>query len=248
MKKLLALILLLVLTFFAYLYVSNYNIVQPYGEATIENSVSDAFVNQSVTADQKKITYGMTSDLELGSANAVTNIVLGYRAFDTLGEVTVLFISALGVSIIISNSNGFMTRSKSGFILRTGSKMILPIILIVAIYVITHGHLTPGGGFQGGAMIAAAMLLMALSDPQFFPSIRNFKILEGFAGTAFIVIGLIGISATGYFLSNFMDTGMIGNLFSAGTLPILYTFIGLKVGSELTNIIADFVGKEAKLD
>ena len=76
----------------------------------------------------------------------------------------------------------------------------------------------------------------------------NFKILEGLSGTAFIIIGLIGIQATGYFLSNYMSTGMIGDLVSAGTLPILYVFIGLKVGSELTNIIADFVGKEAKLD
>lgn len=248
MKRFLALILLLLLTFFFYQYVNDHKIVKPYGQTTPNNSVSDVYVSQSVTKDQKIITYGKTSHLELGAANAVTNIVLGYRAFDTLGEVTVLFVSALGVSMIISSGGGFMTRSSSGFILRVGSKMILPLILIVGVYVITHGHLTPGGGFQGGAMIATAMLLMSLSDPKFFPSIRNFKILEGLSGTAFIVIGLIGISTRGYFLSNFMDTDTIGNLFSAGTLPILYIFIGLKVGSELTNIIADFVGKEAKLD
>ena len=247
MKKILALILLIVLTFFSYLYLVNYNIVQPYGESKLNNSVSEKYVNQSVTASSENITYGRTKNAELGAANAVTNVVLGYRAFDTLGEVSVLFVSALGVSLLIG-STGFISREKSGFILRVGSKVVLPIILIVGVFVITHGHLTPGGGFQGGAMIAAAMLLMALSDPEFFPVVRNFKILEGLSGTAFIIIGLIGIQATGYFLSNYMSTGMIGDLISAGTLPILYVFIGLKVGSELTNIIADFVGKEAKLD
>jgi len=171
MKKILALILLIVLTFFSYQYLVNYDIIQPYGESNLNKSVSENYVNQSVTSSSENITYGRTKNAELGAANAVTNIVLGYRAFDTLGEVTVLFVSALGVSLLIG-STGFISREKSGFILRVGSKIVLPIVLVVGVFVITHGHLTPGGGFQGGAMIAAAMLLMALSDPEFFPAIK----------------------------------------------------------------------------
>jgi len=247
MKKILALILLLSLAFFAYQYI-NQDLIAPYGQAKIDQSVSSSYVTQSVKENPGFIEYGKSENLELGAANAVTNIVLGYRALDTLGEVTVLFISAIGVSIIINTNAGLFKRSRSGFILRVGAKMTLPIILVVAVFVITHGHLTPGGGFQGGAMIAAGMLLMALSDPDFLPSIKNFKILEGISGTAIVLVGLIGFATTGYFLSNFMNTGQIGHIFSAGTLPILYVFIGLKVGSELTNIITDIVGKEATLD
>ena len=248
MKKVLALLLIAVLAFLTMTYVMDNNIIPDYGETRLDQTVSGAYVTQSVTEKNNDVSFGRSDNLELGSANAVTNIVLGYRAFDTLGEVTVLFIAALGVSLLLGSSENFAKRSKSGFILKVGSKIILPIVIIVGVYIITHGHLSPGGGFQGGAMIAAALLLMAISDPQFIPSIKQFKLLEGLSGTIFIILGLVGISVSGYFLSNYMDTGMIGTLASAGIIPILYMFIGLKVGSELISIITDFLREEAECD
>ncbi len=248
MKNVLALLLIAVLAFLTMTYVMDNNIIPDYGETRLDQTVSGAYVTQSVTEKNNDVSFGRSDNLELGSANAVTNIVLGYRAFDTLGEVTVLFIAALGVSLLLGSSENFAKRSKSGFILKVGSKIILPIVIIVGVYIITHGHLSPGGGFQGGAMIAAALLLMAISDPQFIPSIKQFKLLEGLSGTIFIILGLVGISVSGYFLSNYMDTGMIGTLASAGIIPILYMFIGLKVGSELISIITDFLREEAECD
>jgi len=248
MKNVLALLLIAVLAFLTMTYVIDNNLIPEYGEARLDQTVSGAYVTQSVTEKNDNVSFGRSDNLELGSANAVTNIVLGYRAFDTLGEVTVLFVAALGVSLLLSSSEGFAKRSKSGFILKVGSKIILPIVIIVGVYIITHGHLSPGGGFQGGAMIAAALLLMAISDPQFIPSIKQFKLLEGLSGTIFIILGLVGISVSGYFLSNYMDTGIIGTLTSAGIIPVLYMFIGLKVGSELISIITDFLREEAECD
>lgn len=248
MKNVLALLLIAVLAFLTMTYVMDNNIIPDYGETRLDQTVSGAYVTQSVTEKNNDVSFGRSDNLETGSANAVTSIVLEYRAFDTLGEVTVLFIAALGVSLLLSGSEHFAKRSKSGFILKVGSKIILPIVIIVGVYIITHGHLSPGGGFQGGAMIAAALLLMAISDPQFIPSIKQFKLLEGLSGTIFIILGLVGISVSGYFLSNYMDTGMIGTLASAGIIPILYMFIGLKVGSELISIITDFLREEAECD
>jgi multicomponent Na+:H+ antiporter subunit B len=219
------------------------NLLETYGEAKVENKVSQVYVNQS--SDQ--VIYDKSEDLETGSANAVTSIVTGYRSFDTLGEVTVLFVSALGVSLIIGSAASFQMKEDASFILKTGSKIILPIILIVGFYVITHGHLSPGGGFQGGAMIASAMLLMALSDETFMPNIKGFKLLEGFSGSVYIVIGLLGMVLSDHFLENFLNTGTVGQVFSAGLIPIVYLFIGLKVGAELTGIITEFFKEEAQL-
>jgi multicomponent Na+:H+ antiporter subunit B len=233
MKKVLSLLLLATLAFITIALVVEGNLLPNYGEASIEERVSK--------------TYITSDNLETGSANAVTSIVTGFRSFDTLGEVTVLFVSALGVSLLVGTSAQFAQKEKSGFILRVGSKAIMPIIMVVAFYVITHGHLSPGGGFQGGAMIASAMLLMALSDEEFMPNVKGFKLLEGFAGTAYVVIGLLGIILSGYFLENFLGTGVVGQLFSAGVIPIVYLFIGLKVGAELTGIITDFFKKEAQI-
>lgn len=232
MKKVLALLLIAITIFFLVTIVIENDLLTPYGEAE-QTTVSERYVSQD-----KNASFG-DKNLESGSANAVTGVVVFYRSFDTLGEVTVLFIASLGVSLIIGSSS-FFKRSKSGFILKTGSQYILPIILIVGFYIITHGHLSPGGGFQGGAMIASGILLMALSDPNFIPEIKSFKFIEGFSGSMYITIGLIGFVSTGYFLSNFIDTGQVGQLFSAGIIPIIYVFIGLKVGTELTSIISDF--------
>lgn len=246
MKKVLALTLIALLAFLLITVVVENDLVQPYGDAKM-SEVSDKYINQSVT-ENASVKFDESKDLETGSANAVTSIVVEYRSFDTLGEVTVLFISALGVSLIIGSSGTFFKRSKSGFILKTGSRVILPLLIIVGFYVITHGHLSPGGGFQGSAMIASSILLMSLSDPDFFPEIKAFKLLEGFSGTMYIIIGLLGLVFSNYFLENFMNTGTVGELFSAGIIPIIYVFIGLKVGAELTSIITDFLKKEAQYD
>lgn len=247
MKKVLALLLLAALAFMTITIVVDSDLLADFGQANVENSVSDLYINQNTSGDSPTIEFGETKDLETGSANAVTGIVTEYRSFDTLGEVTVLFISALGVSLLIGTSTPWMTRARSGFILRTGVKVILPILMMVGVYIITHGHLSPGGGFQGGAMIASAMLLVSISDPEFMPKIKAFKLLEGLSGTIYIVIGLVGMVVMGHFLQNIDQTGTIGELFSAGFIPVVYLFIGLKVGSELTGIISDFMKKEANI-
>lgn len=244
MKKIVVAVLLLTLAFLTMTLVINNELLPNYGESKLSD-VSKKYISQSVTGTQDTVEFGKTKDLETGSANMVTPIVVSYRSFDTLGEVTVLFISALGVSMLIGTSNAILKRNSSGFILKAGAKAILPLLLVVGVYVITHGHLTPGGGFQGGAMIASAVLLMVISDSEFLPNINRFKILEGISGTAYIAIGLTGIVVSGFFLKNFLSTGTVGELFSAGIIPIIYLFVGLKVGSELTSIITDFLKKEA---
>ncbi len=183
---------------------------------------------------------------EVGAANIVTAIVVGYRGLDTLGEVTVLFISALGVALIFSGGKKqrLNLEFKPNFMLEVGSKVLFGIILITSMYIILHGHLTPGGGFPGGAIVASAILLLYLADDKFRSNIKGFKILEGTMGSLFVIIGLLGLVFATYFLQNFLPTGTLGDILSAGIIPIIYVLIGLKVGSEISGIIDDFLTEE----
>ena len=69
------------------------------------------------------------------------------------------------------------------------------------------------------------------------------KVLEGSMGLAYVLLGIGGLLISGSFLQNFLPTGVVGNLFSAGLIPIVYSLIGLKVGAELSGIVDDFVSE-----
>ncbi len=208
------------------------NLFPDYGYSKTQSSVSSEYTDPANIDD-------------VGSANLVTAVVVSYRGFDTLGEVTVLFISALGVALLFggeaSKAHRIDLKFKPNFMLRVGSRVLFPIILVTSMYIIVHGHLTPGGGFPGGAIIASAMLLLYLADDKFRSRVKGFKILEGVAGSLFVIIGLLGLLVATYFLENFLPVGTVGDLLSAGIIPIIYILIGLKVGSEISGVIDNFL-------
>ena len=133
---------------------------------------------------------------------------------------------------------------KPNFMLRVGSRALFGIILMTGVFVTVHGHLTPGGGFPGGTMIASSILLLYLADDQFRTKVTGFKVLESIAGSLYIIIGLVGLFVFDYFLINFLDNGVLGELVSSGIVPIIYVLIGLKVGSEISGIIDHFLTEE----
>ena len=234
MKNVLGLLFALVLGVFMILALENSVEFPEFGNVDINDRVSAQYFEQD-NID------------ETGSANIVTAVVVGYRGFDTLGEVTVLFISSLGVALLLANGNRqnrLDLKFKPNFMLKTGSRILFGIILVTSLYIIFHGHLTPGGGFPGGAMIASAILLLYLADDNFRSNIKGFKLLEGVAGSLFVIIGLLGLVVATYFLQNFLPTGTVGDLLSAGIIPIIYVLIGLKVGSEISGIVDNFLTEE----
>jgi multicomponent Na+:H+ antiporter subunit B len=181
---------------------------------------------------------------QTGASNIVTSVVVSYRGFDTLGEVTVLFLASIGLSAILysKKEEKKKKRRKSSLILYTGCRFLFPFILLFGAYIFIHGHLTPGGGFQGGAVIASGFLLIMLGCWGWEGINRNrFKITESLSGLAFIVIGLLGLLCGGSFLLNYLPKGVPNELFSAGIIPLVYIAIGFKVGSEITGIINNMV-------
>jgi multicomponent Na+:H+ antiporter subunit B len=167
-------------------------------------------------------------------------VVVGYRGFDTLGEITVLFLATIGLGAVLATfkkkENGHI--EKASLILTTGCRFLFPLILLFGSYIFIFGHLSPGGGFQGGAVIASAFLLIYLGCRGKRVNKVGSSVLESLGGLVFIVLGLVGLTLGGhYYLSNFLPKGEYNTLFSAGIIPLIYIAIGLKVGSELSGII-----------
>ena len=180
---------------------------------------------------------------DIGAANIVTAIIVTYRGLDTLGEVTVLFLTAAIVGLVLARGKETAGKPQRqlpppGELLTTGTRLLLPLILLFGAYVFSHGHLTPGGGFQGGAILASAMLLLLLSNPARRFSHRLITLVESTAGISFVFIGILGILLAGGFLDNrILPVGTFGELFSAGAIPIIYTFVGLKVGADFSSVL-----------
>ena len=183
--------------------------------------------------------HGVT---DTGAPNIVTAVVVNYRVLDTLGEVTVLFIASLGLGVFLSlREKTKHDLPQASLIVHRGSQFLFPLILLFGGYIFLHGHLTPGGGFQGGSVIASAFLLLFLGNPGYRLRRTPLAVIESLAGLTFVIIGLIGLAIGGYFLNNFLPKGSEFALFSAGIIPILYAAIGLKVGVELAGIIANMI-------
>jgi multicomponent Na+:H+ antiporter subunit B len=183
---------------------------------------------------------------EVGAANIVTAVVLGYRGIDTLGELSILFAAATAAGLVLGRRRAEARHDPAGgFILRAAADLLFPLLLVAGFYVILHGHLTPGGGFQGGVILAAAFFLAVLADPSRQLDHRAISVIEGLAGAGFILIGIWGLAAGGAFLQPMLAKGAIGELVSAGTLPLLYLAVGLKVGAELAGLLAQISETEA---
>lgn len=191
--------------------------------------------------------YADQGPAELGAANLVTAVVVTYRGLDTLGEVTVLFISAAGAGLMLRRRERPQATARpeekkpASEIVETAAELLLPIIFLFGVYVFVNGHLSPGGGFQGGAIIAAGSLLLLLALPDAKLHHRLIGVTESLSGFGYVAVGVLGVILAGGFLDNrIMPLGTFGTLFSAGAIPLIYTLVGLKVGSELSAVLDRF--------
>jgi len=201
--------------------------------------------------------YADNGPRELGAPNLVTAVVVSYRGLDTLGEVTVLFISAAGVGLLLRRTRrkeddedleqGDREEETAGVhkpaseIVETATELLLPMVILFGIYVFLNGHLSPGGGFQGGAIIASGTMFLLLALPESHISRLMIAVIESLSGFSYVIVGVLGVLLAGGFLDNrIMGLGTYGTLFSAGAIPLIYVFVGLKVGFELSAVLDRF--------
>ena len=129
---------------------------------------------------------------------------------------------------------------KESIIVDLVSRKLVPFVLLFGLYLIAYGHLSPGGGFQGGAVLSSAILLLCLSrgvnaTRSLFTS-RAVSALEIAAFTLFLVMSAVGMAVGVSFLGNFLPLGRIGEIPSAGFILFLNLVIGLEVGAGITLI------------
>ena len=129
-------------------------------------------------------------------------------------------------------------------IVKTITRLTVGAILLYGIYIVLHGHISPGGGFAGGVIIALSFvhLVLAFGKDMALKKVSRgaSSILESIGALMFISIALIGLGG-GYFLYNFLNKGEPFNLFSAGIIPLLNIAICLKVGLGLFAVFVTLV-------
>lgn len=143
-----------------------------------------------------------------------------------------------------------MSDEKMSVIVQTIAGMLFPMVLIFSFYVILHGHLTPGGGFQGGAIgaSAVALLIVAYGSKTIEKKMaeENLSIFESLGGLVFVIVAVAGFILASAFLSNFLvGESLFGQipgwgespLNSGGFLPILNIAVGMKVIGGLSAIV-----------
>lgn len=173
-----------------------------------------------------------------GATNFVTGMILDYRAFDTLGESFVLFTAVTCVMILLQNFHDpdepKIERIKmfKDRVLRYSAAIVVPIILVFGLYVILNGSISPGGGFSGGAIMGAGLILYSLAfgfdETSKFFNIKFFKTV-----TSVSLLTYCGCKAVSFYFSyngpEIHSFGIPGAIFSGGFIFILNCCVGFIV-------------------
>ncbi len=136
-----------------------------------------------------------------------------------------------------------MTRGADGMtlIVKTVSRLLAGLIIVFGMYIVFHGHLSPGGGFGGGVVIALGLLslVLAFGRRKAMDSIRPraLPVIEMSSLMVYMAVGLAGLAMSGAFLRNVLPLGRLYDLASAGIIPVLNIVIGVKVGLSLFLVV-----------
>ena len=121
-------------------------------------------------------------------------------------------------------------------IVKTVTRLTVGLILLYGIYIVLHGHVSPGGGFAGGVIVALSFIhfMLAYGKEEAFKRLsrKTASFFESFGALMFLTIALLGFSG-GYFFLNFVHKGEPFKLFSSGMIPLCNIAICFKVGAGL---------------
>lgn len=197
---------------------------------------------------------------ETGAVNIVTGMILDYRAFDTLGESHVLFIAACTVLILLRidhRKDGSLFHEelaveeddrklepKNDKILQKAAFFLVPVIIIFGIYVILNGHISPGGGFSGGAIIGAGLILYLNAFG--FEKTERFFTYKTFSAVSLCSLLFYSLAKCYSFFcgANHLESGIplgtAGNIISSGLILPLNICVGCVVACTMYSFYAIF--------
>ncbi|HET9103377.1 MAG TPA: hydrogen gas-evolving membrane-bound hydrogenase subunit E [Solirubrobacteraceae bacterium] len=189
------------------------------------------------------------------ATNSVVVTAFDYRAFDTLGEEFILFVSVAGVTVLLrrmreehdeDEPDRSLEQERAGSAAERwlGGVLVAPLTLL-SVYIIVHGQLTPGGGFQGGVILMSALAFAVLGGE--YSLLRWWRggaswieVAEAAGAAGFAMLGFGGLIATGAFFANFVAKGKSG-LLTGGFIPIANIAVGLEVASALLIVISELL-------
>jgi multicomponent Na+:H+ antiporter subunit B len=190
------------------------------------------------------------------ATDVVTAVNFDYRAFDTMGEEFILFAAVLGLAVILRSMREENERPSherpdehhfeetSSALGAFGAALVGP-ALVLGIYIVTHGAITPGGGFQGGLILAASLLIVFLAGEYLAMRIVAPHAMVEFgeaAGAAgYVLVGVGGLVFAGVFFKNFIGLGSPGHIISAGTMPISNISVGIEVAGAFVLLWNEFL-------
>lgn len=187
------------------------------------------------------------------ATNLVSLLNFDFRAFDTLGEEYILFASVLGVTLLLrvmreedeEYAEAHHDVRPASDAVRLATLALIGLLLPLGAYVVFHGVLTPGGGFQGGLVLAAAPagLLVAgryLELKALAPSWAT-EALEGLGAAGYALFGLGGLIFASIYFRNFLPAGNPGQLLSGGFMPLNSIAVGVEVTGAFLIVWSSFL-------
>jgi multicomponent Na+:H+ antiporter subunit B len=191
--------------------------------------------------------------------DVVSAVTFDYRGFDTLGEELILFTSVLGVATLLRQQRDEREEQPSDEVdhrerrraPRVSDAVRGLAVALVALdvtfggYVVSHGTVTPGGGFQAGLVLATAPLVMYLaSGPRTFTRIAPeglVELTEAAGAAGYLAVGALGLLLARPFLTNVLPLGEAGTALSGGTIFVLNLTVGLEVAAAFVLLLLVFV-------
>jgi multicomponent Na+:H+ antiporter subunit B len=195
----------------------------------------------------------VVASLAQQAPNVVSSINFDQRGLDTFGEETILLASVLGaVTLLRPGKDEIRRQAPSGGRMLSATRLagyvLLPVTLIIGADVVVHGHLTPGGGFQGGVVLATGLHLLYVAGS--YPALRRLRPLhwyeygEAIGMGAVVALGVAGLVTSSGFLANVIPKGVFDSLFSAGTVPVFSVAIGVEVACGVVVLLAGFLEQD----
>ena len=215
----------------------------PYGEYAnpVNNEVTERYIEKGME--------------ETGAVNIVAGVILDYRAFDTFGESCVLFVAACSVMMLMKkDKNGKSEENLANYnpkrdpVLKSLAKVLVPFNLMLGIYVVFNGHLSPGGGFSGGAVMGASLILF--SSAYGYRKVRPIFTEKLIKIVTFVSLTFYAV-AKGYsfftganHLHSIINPGTPGRILSAGIILPLNIAVGFVVTMTMYSFYALFTKEE----
>ena len=194
------------------------------------------------------------------SATSVVAVAtFDFRGFDTLGEEFILFAAATGVAALLragrketDMSAGSRRREAHARGASETTQVLVAALvgpaLLFGIYIVLHGPLTPGGGFQGGVLLASAGVIAYLAGRRAggrpVRAIEWMEREEGLGAAGFALIGFGGLVFAGALLENFLPAGDPSSLLSGGTIPLSNIAVGIEVLGAFLLILSELLDQQ----